>query len=538
MYKLLLVDDEARQVKALENIISRLKPQYEIFKAENGQEALSFLRYNSIDILMTDIKMPMMDGLELIEKLSETGQKTKIVILSGYEEFSYAQKAIRFNVHDYLVKPVSKNDLQELLDRIEKSLEDERKQIQQQISLKQRLDNSLPVYLEHQLNKWVRGKLDEEGCREISSIFSQNIYGAVFIMDCHRIEKPSEVLDQDKTSEYLQRIKFAIKNNLKPVGHTISFPLEGYRDFVVTIISTDHPFKLSSYTISKRLNDVIKELQFELHTVITLGLSHPADNICANISACFHEAFTAIEKRFFTGLGKIIYPSDPSAKPAFVLDLTLTEEELAEAFRRMDKNAVLRITGKTFEKVDADCCFEPERFKEEWMILVLNQMKCLYSMMTEEEYHACIHDVKEKISRCRDYKQLWHCINRTLGDAIDLLNSRVNSKNSIIIEKCKKFMDENFMRDLSLESVAQKYSFNPSYFSNLFKNHLGVGFSEYLIRIRMEKAQALLKSSGDSMADIAEKVGFHDPTYFNRVFKRQTGYSPLRYRKMYENRMD
>ena len=267
------MDDETRQVKALANIISDLKPYYEIHTADNGQEALNFLLHHHADILMTDIKMPVMDGLELIEKLHKLEYKVKIVILSGYEEFEYAQKAIRFNVHEYLVKPISKKDLQELLEKIEKSIEDDRNQIQQQISFKKKLEYSLPVYIEHQLNRWIYGRLDEEGRSEITSIFSSNLHGAVVITSSHSVNKTTEEPDAEKTDSVFQHMKFSFKEILKPVGHTISFPLESQRGFIVTIISSDKHFSLSSYDNSKKLCQYITKLMDDLNIIPALGVA-------------------------------------------------------------------------------------------------------------------------------------------------------------------------------------------------------------------------------------------------------------------------
>ncbi|NMA65689.1 MAG: response regulator [Clostridiaceae bacterium] len=126
MYKLLLVDDENGQLTALEYILNQLRPEYEVYTATDGQEALEVLASNKIDILFTDIRMPIVDGLQLVEKLFKRSMQLKAVIISGYDEFEYAQKAIRYGVKDYLVKPVSKSDLKNVLCKIENILEEER----------------------------------------------------------------------------------------------------------------------------------------------------------------------------------------------------------------------------------------------------------------------------------------------------------------------------------------------------------------------------------------------------------------------------
>lgn len=543
VYKLLVVDDEPRQVKALANIISRFRPCYDVFYAEDGQEALELITQKRIDILITDIKMPNMDGLALIEKLTGMDLKIKTIILSGYGEFEYAQKAIHFGVNDYLVKPVSKGDLHSLIVKMENSIKEDQERRRYQENLQKTLHNSLPVYIGYQFNKWVSGALDGEGIKEIESIFPHKGPGVVIVTSFAKSRSFSDNSNAciEEVDRVLQYGEYLMKETLNTFGECVSFYVEGYTDVMATVLSTDQSVNLLSYDNVKKLYTFIDEIRNKYEMVATLGVSKKSECIFKDISRCFMEASVANKRRFYLGVGKVIHYSDPSYGPrndSIPPNLSVFEAELSEAIRQMNTSLLIKTTGRIFEEVDKRCWHDPERLKESWTHLVLNLLKILYPMMSAEEYEPLIEKAKNMIAGCDEYRELWHSINEILCDAVEMVKCKADgSMNGIIIEKCKKYIENNYMNAISLESVAQKYCFNSSYFSNLFKNHTGSSFSKYLHLSRIKEAQSLLENTDESITEISIKVGFKDCAYFCRVFKRETGLSPLKYRQIHEGGM-
>ena len=540
MYKLLVVDDEPRQVKALVNIISHFRPGYDVLYAEDGREALELIAHNRIDILITDIKMPNMDGLALIEKLTGMGLKIKTIILSGYGEFEYAQKAIRFGVNDYLVKPIGKGDLQDLIIKMENNIKEDQEQLRHRENLQKTLHNSLPVYIEHQFNKWVTGSLEREGVNEIESIFPHNGPGIVIVTSFTQSRSFSGSADTyaEKVHKVLQHGKYMMKETLTAVGQCVSFCVERYTAVMATVLSMNLSTRLLSYDNMKKLNTFISEIRNEHEVTATLGVSKKSEHIFDNIAGCFKEALMANERRFYLGTGKVIHYPDSGYGPpneSTPLNLSALEAELSEAVRQMDTSLLIQTTGRAFDGMDKCCYYEPGRLKEDWTHVVLNLLTTVYPMISAEEYESLIGKTKNGIAGCGEYKELRHCIAGILCEVVELVKCKGDgSMNGIIIEKCKKYIENNYMNAISLESVAQKYCFNPSYFSNLFKNYTGRGFSEYLYLSRIKKAQSLLENTDESIAGISAKVGFADCAYFCRVFKRETGLSPLKYRQVHE----
>lgn len=531
MYKLLVVDDEPRQVRALAHIINQLRPDYEILTACDGQEALDLLSKHKVNILFTDIRMPVIDGLHLIEQLSKLKPSIKIIILSGYGEFAYAQKAIQFGVNEYIVKPISKTDLESVLLKVESALEYERYVKVQEEELKIKLDNSLPIYLDHQLNRWVAGKSNVEELKEIKSIFPYQTYGIVFITN---FRKPQTLLD-DLDCEFVKYVKFSMKEALNGIGHSISFLMKSDKCQLVTVMVSNVTFIHKYTNLLNRINLYIENIRDNFSVIATVGVSDVTEDIFEDIERTFQSAQAAVEQRFFSGLGKVIMntKSNPAVNPA-AFDLSSIESEIMEAVRLQNRIRIFQITGDTFKDLN-ESGIKPKQIKEDFARMLLNQVNNVSRLIDIEDSQSLINEIKTNSIRCEVYTELWHFTNEILCRILDILNKKLNDKNGILINKCKKFIEEKYMEDISLEMIAQKFFFNPSYFSNLFKSYMGLSFSEYLLKTRIHNAKNILNTSEGSMADVAGMVGFKDPTYFNRVFKKEVGISPLKYRQMNEN---
>lgn len=534
MYKVLVVDDEPRQVKAMSNIIKQLRPEYEVFVAMDGQEALDLLQSASIDILITDIRMPGMDGLQLIEKISELKSlnNIKVIILSGYEEFEYAQKAMHFGTFDYLVKPIGKAEIESVLSRLEGKIKSEHEEIIQKESILKKLDYSLPVYLEHQLNKWVRNELNESEISEIESIFSYKGAGTVIITVLSKLKHLTGIENNSETNDMKQYLKYSMKQLLNSIGHSISFFMEGEKGVMATILNTNKEFNLLSNDNIKKFEEFIYNIKTEYGADITIGLGKKSANIFDDVAQCFQQAKISEDYKFYFGLRRVIAYSN--LKVNFdnrTLNLHSKEVEIVDAVRRADIGRLHGIVREIFESVNIYQDIQPRQFKEGIADIILSQVKIIQDLVIEDYYQNFIFEIKNELIACEEFNECRHIANEAFAKIISILDENESDKNGIIIKKCKKYIEEHYAENLSLEFIANKFYFNPSYFSNLFKSYSGIVFSEYLIKIRMQKAQQLLKNTDNTMYDIAHMVGFKDAAYFNRLFKREFGISPNKYRQ-------
>lgn len=533
MYSSLVVDDEPRHRKGLINIIKQFRPDYSVSGAKNGQEALEFIMSNHVDILITDVKMPVMDGLELTKRVLEFQKDIKIIILSAYAYFEYAQKAISLGAFDYLLKPVDSDGIASMLDRVEERLKQEQSALQEKKHLEDQLKNTLPVYLELQLNKWINKELNENEINEIAQIFPFKGKGAVIASEIAGNINKDESYDHEEKEEIKLNIKYWMKEALNPLGHSLSFFLHRDERIMITIINVSEEQEFNLADRLYLLDDVIKNVEAEYGFRITMGLSEETGNIFDQIRKAYTEALTALSYRFYLETDSIITFSQVNDENnAYQINMIKEEKELTMAIRQQQEDKVGECVDKLFEKLLSGGYMQPQRFKDIAGMIILNQIGSLQDLTDEEHLDKLKSDALGKIACCNTYSQIR---NETVNIISSLISAHTNvkkNKHEDIIKNCIRFIDTHFKEDISLEYVAEMFYFNASYFGSLFKSHMGITFGQYLLKVRINKAREYLRNPASKVYEVASMVGYSDPKYFIRVFKNEVGLSPDEYRRV------
>ncbi len=527
MYKMLLVDDESRQLKALANIVRALRPEYEVHEALNGRLALDFIQDNPMDVIITDIRMPEMDGLQLVEALYENKNRAKVILLTGYGEFEYAQKAIRLGIFDYIVKPFGKSGLEQLLLKIDHALEDEYAEIKRKEEMARKLDESLPVYQTHLLNKWIHGQLNEAESVELEKAVGTEESGILLITELGK-SKPMEA----SIERIMHQMNIELKSLIKSRGHVISFILDGQESTVAFVVSSKETRLFRPKELLVILENWIGNCKAEYGMKITVGVGSAWTEMMVSGKSCYEHALSALQRKFFLGSGQVIFFEEMTMDTSKLNPLIGQEEELLAAMKKGDEDAMNGRINTLFEHIPSLTHLNPAEIKEDISRLIVFQLKAANHLISEEEYHMRLREMRSQLASCEDYKELRYWTKKMLLKMIDLYQTAGKDKNRIIVEKCMTYIQEHFAEELSLEFIAQMYHFNTSYFSSLFKNHTGKSLSDYVIKVRMDNAKRLLSNSDDKISDIAVKIGYKDSAYFIRLFKRELGVSPNKFRHL------
>ncbi|MDQ0886747.1 two-component system response regulator YesN [Paenibacillus sp. V4I9] len=527
MYKMLLVDDESRQLKALANIVRALRPEYKVYEALNGRLALDFIQDNPMDVIMTDIRMPEMDGLQLVEALYENKNRAKVILLTGYGEFEYAQKAIRFGIFDYIVKPFGKSGLEKLLLKIDQVLELEYSENKRREDMARKLDESLPVYQTHLLNKWIHGQLNEAESKELEKAVGTEGTGILLITELGT----SNPIEASK-ERIMHQMNMELKSLLKSRGHVISFFLDGQESTVAFVVSSKEARLFRPKELLVILENWISNCKAEHGMKITVGVGAAWTEMMVSGKSCYEQALSALQRKFFLGSGQAIFFEEMTRETSKVNPLAGQEEELLAAIKKGDKDAMNNSINALFEPIPHLTHLNPAEIKEDVIRLIVFQLKAAKHFIGEEEYHMSLREIRIQLVSCEDYNELRYWTKKILLKMIDLYQTAGKDKNRIIVEKCMTYIQEHFAEELSLELIAQMYHFNTSYFSSLFKNHTGTSLSDYVIKVRMDNAKRLLTNSDHKISDIAVKIGYKDSAYFIRLFKRELGISPNKFRHL------
>ena len=314
MYHVLVADDEPRHRRGIADMIKMLRPDYRIFTVKDGLEALRIIEDNRIDIILTDIRMPNMDGLALMEKLQTRSETMKIVILSVYGQFDYARQALKYGAFDYLLKPLEFQAISEVLDKLDEALEKERVSLQDGLNLRRKLNSAVPVYEQHLLSRWMRSALSQEEFCEIERLFPGQLSGFVMLAKFHKRE-----IEATYTPEEIEEVKASFKNWMsqiyQTIGPSISFNLEGTDPVIVSIIASAHSLEWLMKRDLERFNDFINQVHTEFGITVSLGVGNWVADLYLEASRTFNQAVKAVEYEFYCGSGKVILFDDIAYNP-------------------------------------------------------------------------------------------------------------------------------------------------------------------------------------------------------------------------------
>ncbi|MCZ8522014.1 MULTISPECIES: response regulator [Paenibacillus] len=532
--RLLLVDDEPRQLRAMMSIIQALRPEYEVHTATDGQEALTLMEEMSeaFDVIITDIQMPVMDGLQLLERLVQRGDGVKVVLLSGYGEFAYAQQAIRMGIFDYLVKPVGKADIESLLQKMDLALLKEKQEHRKVTELTRRLGDSLPAYRVQLLRRWLHGSSSPDG-EELRA------HMAAAYMDCSGLVYTAKLCrgkihTDERRQELLTCVGRELAERLSSGTGVISLTMEESTGLLVTLVLCERDAFPGVKRIASWLEQGASQLAAQYEVNVRVGIGLPLDaSIWDSGPQCYQHAALALEQGFFHGTQQVVVWEEQPLNTSGSIDVFEREQQFAAAVSGCDVEETHEFLNRLVEQTKRCRPLSPAQVKADVARLILNRLReAKHLLASEEAYTSLAGLIQERVLDCEDYRELRHWAKKLALQIIGLYESASQDKNSLVIHKCKEYIRERCGEELTLEHLAQRFHFNPSYFSTLFKTYTGMNLTDYLTKIRLDRAQHMLMNTDEKIADIARKVGYKEAGYFIRLFKREKGTSPKRYRSL------
>ncbi len=538
MLCILVVDDEPRQRKIMANIIREFRKDYEVLEAKNGEEALNLCMERRIDIIFSDIRMPKMDGLSLIEHISKVSNTTKIVFISGYDDFTYAQKAMEYHAFSYILKPIEEGRVLELIVQIEEELQKQRKSQEEKDVMTKQLNKLLPFYFDYLMNKWVIGECSQSEIDELSGIFQPGQAGCVIlsqVVQDNALGCTTQYSNED-INEIMLNLKMWIKEVLYPYGHTISFELEKDSSTIVSILNSEEP---PDYTgILSQLQMLLKNLNKEYLLKVTIGVGAGVDDVFSSIKAGFDSAEAALHCLFYLGAGRVISFEEIQESYTREINGGFPGEDDLRQFIHGHKTLSKQWMDSYLEGILGDSYLEPDILLDYLCTLMLSLNHSIQNIISEEKFIELNQRIKTEICPLPLYslsklKQRLLSLVKSMADAVQI---QKDNKNNIVLERCLHYIHSHLGKELSLEELASKYYFNPSYFSTLFKKYTGMHYTDYIIDLRLKNAHRLLLDSDKKIYMIAQEVGYRDVKYFNKIFKRRYGVTPDECRKFSNER--
>lgn len=531
--KVLIADDEVKVCKLIQHLIDWDQFDMEIVRIVNdGKVALEAVCELHPDIVITDIRMPGYDGLELIRKSKEMFPDISFIVISGYSQFEYARKAIKYGVKDYLLKPLKKRELENTLhgikEQYEATLADEREleKIKSMVSAsKEQVKERLLVQLLTNRNHIsAPGESDlTEVNREYGCYFEDGFFNIIRMHPYFG----KEGITEDIIRFYLSKMNQLIKEKLS--GCCIEFVCTVYEDEAVCLINTS----TNKYTEVERqlkhvktdmsnLSDMIEEVK------LIAGIGRPVTDI-QNVYSCLDEADYALMNRMDDKQSFCIFynpENEYGIEVSSIIDIQKQSDILA-CQERLDVEGVKKQILSLEKKL------RPYRSDGKFILKCYSELVQILQFGMKSFGITIFPDYLKQYKKMKTYEEMFECL--VLGVEEEYRAYIKNKKDavSVPIRDAKQYIYDHFSQNITLESVSEQIGFNPTYFSTLFKKETGENFLEYVTELRIQKAKHYLMQTDYDVAEIASSVGYGDLKYFSKLFKKNTGLSPSEFRKLY-----
>lgn len=496
--RILIVEDEIKIRHGLANLIVKQTGHEIVGEAKNGEEGLELVFRTHPDLVITDIKMPVMGGLEMIRELHKNSVKMHYVILSGYSEFEYAKQAIQYGVDDYLLKPLAPEDIIQLLEKIQQKLDAE---------IENRNDDMQRV-----LWKWINGKSRSEEI--LSEQKRLAISGEQSYVLLAGYGWDTLFADRKQCLEYMESLALKIGRSDM---HVCLF--EDTREIVCVIpkdLETQFLEESTWYIDKNRKKWIWAKYDVSDWKKAAQNMQEIRDLYLYSMFFPSHRLLTKEDMEFFQG-EVFVWPEELEGRIRSAIykgDYHQTEKYLTQFQEYLEKRA-----------------FFPKQIKEAYLKITHRIIHCLED--TEKQAYEKLQSMNYVVKMENAYtltelkllqKEMLHSFRSMAEQKEDISN--------YAIKRAISYIRTHYSENISQEELAGKLDITPEYLSALFNREVGVNFSTFLRDFRISHAKRLLKGTDKKVYEIAQEVGYMDSKYFNRVFKENVGVSPREFRQM------
>lgn len=520
-YKVFLVEDEVVVRESIRDNVAWLTFGFEFCgEAPDGEMALPLIEVARPDVLITDIKMSFMDGLQLCKIIKERMPAVKIIILSGHDEFNYAQEAVKLGVTEYLLKPARALVLQQALKKVADQLDQERHDQERWRSLIEQVEDSRATLREKFLLKLVAGGLTcSEAIRE-SHTLGLSLIAACYQVIVVEIEPFAETeLDYHHYQQVNQMMTQLVGDN-----PDIFLFQKGLEELVL-ILKGDNPdcVQREGYFLSELIK---RKAANQSMYRLWVGLGRPQQRM-SDVHRSWAEA--KIQLLHETGQN----PTNAADRAVDKAELLKLDKSVLENYLKFGVRSEFEQFFEAYLQPLNQNSFKSYLIKNYIFIdIVLTIAKFVHELGGQVDHIIPEMDqVENLLLNIQSIEQLKAKTEKILAGALDFRDSLVQNQYAGLIHQAKQYIDHHYNHsDLSLQQVASQAHMSPSHFSLVFSRETNETFKEYVTRIRIDKAKALLRTTGLKSFEISDQVGYSDPLYFSTVFKKNTGFSPRQFR--------
>ncbi len=533
-YKLILVDDEDEVRGRISSRISRGSGFQVVGTAGNGHDALELIEKYSPHVVITDIRMPFIDGIELTRIIKREYPTIRVAFITGYDEFDYAREAVELGVKSYLTKPLTQGDTSRFLGKLKAELDEEFRQNSDLEMIRSRYRESLPLIIDDYFSSCLSNSL--EGGREpVQDLEELGIVldkaACLVLVDVERDESHPDIFRREQR-------KAAVRRSLKDIFHRreISFYHFRFQDSIVFLLfqplgQEDQPVNKAEErsSLDEALLECVQTARMYHSTRIDIGVSSGFKGF-GELRGAYLEARRALTDSQFLNRGRIVYIGEVEQKSPRSMVMSEEEARTMEYAVRFGSNEELeRVVAEERKKIGT--FGEAPADYRLYMLNLLNIAINFASSTGADITRTNGGDVLDTVARFGGLDQIFdwfeHIVHKLREEN---QNTKMNNSRTLLDNAVGYIKAHYADASLSLEKTCRHVGISVSYLSLLFRKHTGKTFVTFLTEIRLAKARERLKYSDDRIIEIAEDCGYRDVYYFSHSFKKYQGMSPRQYR--------
>ena len=528
MLKIIIVDDEPLYRKYLINSVEWEKYGFQVCcEAKNGIDALEKIHEYKPDIGLVDINMPFMDGLELAEKIRGASLDVAVILVTGYNEFEYARKAIKFGVVDYILKPFDNEELMTPLLKVKEAIE--KKKIR-------RMEHREEVAFikDRLLNMLVSNEFTLSNENMIKRLSKLGITVSSFLFRVVVVEIDNLYQKWNKSNEIVLW-QFAVSNILNEITNSSNRNIifHGTEGRIVSLIQYENEEEWENFQ-TEEYERVCKVVEEFFGFTITMGVGRPVNSF-KEVRNSYRDAVAALQNKLIVGKLRVIdYSNIETTGMNIGFYSSSINEKLFLGLKTGEKDMIRKELDNIFKYIrENSLSIDYTRTVFAGLISL-----CLSYVVEMEKNIEDIFGDKfmpySEINHIGTLDEIQQWLFSIYGKVIDYMDTNKLTKSKILVKKVKDYIDANLQdTELDLTNISGVFYMNSSYIRKIFKNEMGITISDYITNARMQKAKELLTGNDDiAISKIAEITGYSDACYFSKSFKKYMGMSPSQYANM------
>lgn len=502
MHSILIVDDEKIERNGIKFLIKQMNIELTVFEAVNGKAALEFLEKNTVDILLTDVKMPIIDGIELIKQAAPLYPDMKMIIFSGYSEFEYAKFAMKMGVTDYILKPVDPQEFLKTLTKVIDNLEEQK--------LRKSLEEETMGFMkEHLLYSLINGSSVEDVLEKAGKFINVDIvnnYGRMLLVETNDdfFAKVGDAVGEILSDICIVKYQYL---NLNPQQSVMIF--EG---------GLQVDYRQMAQNIVAKIDDRFDEKAY-------IAISDEFTNGVRDLAHQFDDLEELMENKFYQSGVRVYSHNTESGSNVFVqIDDDTLMKQMKQDIKMKDIGSLRKHFENLCEKYRTQTSFSQVYVK----FIFSNLLKDFYANLPNVNEQELDKEI-DRLYCSTEFDTVMEIVNININrlEEVFAYNPQMIHRE---IESIKTYIYENYDKELSVDQLAEQVFMAPSYLSHVFKKETGQNLSKFIKTYRMEKAKEMLEETHNKIVNISYAVGYSNVSYFCQSFREYFGVSPQKFR--------